>query len=129
MSNEKNVDAPLYTITPYFTVDDADRLIDFLIAVFDATLIKENRYTDGKVQHVRLLIGNSVVMLNSSTDAYSATVSQMHIHVGDVDQTYETALKLGARSLMEPNVRPHGDRMSGIKDPCGNLWWIASKLS
>ena len=61
-------------------------------------------------------------------DTYPANISQMHIYVDDADSTYQNALHLGASSLMEPNLRPHGDRMAGITDPCGNIWWIASRV-
>ena len=115
------------TITPYFTVRDADQLIDFLVAAFGASLIKESRYDDNRIQHARLQIGNSVIMLNESSEDYAANTSQMHLYVDDVDGVYAQALQLGAISLMEPNDRPHGDRMAGIKDPCGNVWWIAAR--
>jgi len=68
-------------------------------------------------------------MLNESSDDYAANTSQMHLYVDDTDRAYELALKLGAKSLMEPNDRPHGDRMSDIKDLCGNVWWIATHRS
>lgn len=32
----------------------------------------------------------------------------------------------GAVSLMAPKDRPHGDRMAGVRDPCGNIWWVAA---
>ena len=114
------------SITPYFTVDDADRLIAFLVAAFGASVVKEVRYDDNRLQHARLLLGNSLIMLNESTGDYPANTSQMHLYVDDADKVYAAALQLGAASLMEPNVRPHGDRMAGIKDPCGNVWWIAT---
>ncbi|PSL20086.1 VOC family protein [Shimia abyssi] len=114
------------SITPYFTVVDADELISFLIAAFDASVVKENRYDDGRIQHARLRIGNSIIMLNQSTADYPANTSQMHLYVDDTDAAYHKAVKLGAEPLMKPNDRPHGDRMAGLKDPCGNIWWIAS---
>lgn len=117
------------SITPYFTVDDGGRLIGFLAAAFDARVIKESRYDDNRVQHARLRIGGSIIMLNESSNDYPANTSQMHLYVDDTDGAYERALKLGAVSVMEPNDRPHGDRMAGIKDPCGNIWWIATHRS
>jgi len=114
------------SITPYFTVVDADRLIGFLTSAFDACVIRDSRYDDNRIQHARLRIGNSVIMLNESTADYPANTSQMHLYVDDADAAYERALTLGAVSLMEPNARPHGDRMAGIKDPCGNVWWLAT---
>lgn len=121
--------ALMQTVTPYFTVHDADRLIEFAAAAFGASLIKEDRYEDGRIQHARLRIGNSTIMLNECSDDYEANVSQMHVYVDDADASYTLALESGATSLMKPNDRPHGDRMAGIKDPCGNVWWIAARLT
>ena len=117
------------TITPYFTVQDADKLIDFLVVAFGASLVKQSRYHDGRVQHARLQIGNSVMMLNQASDDYPINVSQMHLYVDNADEAHSLAIELGAVSLMEPNDRPHGDRMAGITDPCGNVWWLASHRS
>ena len=114
------------TVTPYFTVQDADRFIEFSVAAFDAYLVKEDRYADGRIQHARLRIGNSLIMLNQASDDYPSNISQMHIYVQNADEAYASAITFGAVSLMEPNDRPHGDRMAGVKDPCGNVWWIAS---
>ncbi|MEL6933282.1 MAG: VOC family protein [Pseudomonadota bacterium] len=116
----------LHSVTPYFTVQDADRLIDFLTAAFDAEVIRSNRNEDGSIQHSRLLIGDSIIMMNQTTEAFAPNVSQMHLFVANADEAYETALMHGATSIMEPNLRPHGDRMAGIEDPCGNLWWLAT---
>ncbi len=115
------------SITPYFTVSDADKLIEFLIAAFGALLIKENRYENNRIQHARVRIGDSILMLNESTETYHVNTSQMYLYVEDVDSVYGTALQFGATTLMEPNNRPHGDRIAGIEDPCGNIWWIATR--
>ncbi|SHI60626.1 Uncharacterized conserved protein PhnB, glyoxalase superfamily [Shimia gijangensis] len=119
---------PLHSMTPYFTVQDADLLIRFLTQAFHAKVIRESRYDDGRIQHARLLVGDSILMLNQSSSDYQANVSQIHLYVNNVDTTFSTALSLGAQSLMEPNDRPHGDRMAGLTDPCGNIWWIAAPL-
>lgn len=124
---EKEGHEPTQAITPYFTVQDGDRLIEFLIAAFDASLVKENRLEDKRIQHARLLIGDSLIMLNESSDQYAANISQMYLYVDNADKTYERSLELGAASLMEPNDRPFGDRVAGIKDPCGNIWWLATR--
>ena len=81
MSNKVNPSEGLSTVTPYFTVPDADGFITFLHALFGAELIKETRYGDGTVQHARLRIGTSVLMLNQATADYPANISQMHIQV------------------------------------------------
>jgi len=115
----------LHTVTPYFTVSDGNQLIEFLVEVFGGSIIVANRYDNGSIQHARVRIGDSVIMLNESNEDYCANVSQMHLYVDDVEVVFSKALTAGAISIMEPNVRPHGDQMAGIKDPCGNIWWIA----
>ena len=114
-----------HTITPYFTVSDADQFLEFLVEVFGGVIIAKSQYPTGSVQHARVRIGDSVIMLNESNEHYPINVSQMHLYVKDVDVVFSKALSAGAVSIMEPNVRSHGDRMAGIKDPLGNIWWIA----
>lgn len=115
-----------HAIIPYFTVSDADQLLKFLIEIFGGAIIVEDRYPNGRIQHARVRIGDTVIMLNESNELYTSNVSQMYIYVEDVESIYFKALSTGAVSIMEPNVRPHGDNLAGIKDPCGNIWWVAS---
>ena len=115
-----------HTITPYFTVSDADQLLEFLVEAFDGAIVATNRYPTGRIQHARVRVGDSVVMLNENNEQYPVNVSQMHLYVDDVEIVFSKALSAGAVSIMEPNERPHGDRMAGVKDPCGNIWWIAT---
>ena len=121
----ENVPDGYHAITPYFTVTDADRLIAFMVGVFEGRVLSEDRLENGRVRHARLRIGDSIVMLNEAGDDYSANESQMHLYVTDVDATFRRALEEGASTLMEPCDRPHGDRMAGFRDPCANTWWIA----
>ena len=118
-----------HTITPYFTVSDADRLLEFLVEAFGGVIVVKNRYPTGRIQHARIRVGDSVIMLNESNEQYPVNVSQMHLYVDDVDIVFSKALSADAISIMEPNERPHGDRMAGVKDPCGNIWWIATHAS
>ncbi len=115
-------------VTPYFTVADADGFMAFVAAVLDARVVKENRYPDGSIQHARLEIGDSLIMLNQATADYPPNTSQMHVYVDDVDVAYRLALEHGAVSLMAPMIRPHGDRMAGFTDPGGNVWWVAQAV-
>ena len=126
MFSENSAPEGYHAITPYFTVADADRLIAFLTAAFGASVIKENRSANNRIQHARLRIGSSVIMLNESTDAYPVNMSQMYLYLDDADEAYKLALQSGAVSIMEPNDRPYGDRLAGIKDPCGNVWWLGT---
>ena len=112
-------------LTPYFTVAEPELLIDFIVTVFDADLLKKDCYEDGRVQHARLQIKDLLMMLNQETEDYPKQISQMHLYVDDLHTCFEKALSLGAKPIMMPNRRPHGDDMAGFLDPCGNRWWIA----
>ncbi len=68
-------------------------------------------------------------MFNESNEQYPVNMSQMRLYVDDVEIVFSEALSAGAVSIMAPNERPHGERMAGIKDPCGNIWWIATHAS
>ena len=118
-----------HTITPYFTVSDADQLLEFLVEAFSGAIVATNRYPTGRIQHARVRVGDSVIMLNESNEEYPVNVSQMHLYVDNVEIVFSQALSAGAISIMEPSERPHGDRMAGVKDPCGNIWWIATHAS
>ena len=75
------------------------------------------------------MIGDSVLMLYQSSYDYPPNLSQIHLYVDELDSTRSAALALGATSIMPPNDRPHGDRMAGLTDPCGNIWRIAARTS
>ena len=115
-------------ITPYFTVSDASAFMDFMLFVFGAEVTRRDFYDDGSIQHARLKLGDSVIMLNEANSAYLAMKSQTHVYVWDVHKMNELALAQGAKSLMLPMVRPHGDLMAGFEDPFGNVWWVAQEV-
>ena len=112
-------------LTPYFTVAEPELLIEFIVNVFNAELLKKDCYEDGRVQHARLQIKDSLIMVNQETEDYPSQISQMHLYVDDLHTCFKKALSLGATPIMTPNRRPHGVDMAGFLDPCGNRWWIA----
>jgi uncharacterized glyoxalase superfamily protein PhnB len=51
------------------------------------------------------------------------------VYVPDVDATYRRALDAGGVSVQEPKQKENDpDRRSGVKDPVGNTWWIATPV-
>jgi PhnB protein len=115
-------------LTPYFTVCNADKFINFAICVFEAKLLKDDRNSNDRVQHARLLIEDNVLMLDEAFEIYKPNISQVHLNVNDIEKTYNLAIKNGPTSLMKPMLRPHGRRMTGFGDTCGNIWWIAETV-
>jgi len=112
-------------LTPYFTLVGAESFVDYMVTVFGANVIKDCHNISGTIQHARLKIDDSIIMLNEADKNYSPNRSQMHLYVGSVESIYNLAIANGSVSLMSPMLRSHGDKMAGFKDPFGNIWWVA----
>ena len=113
-------------VTPYLTVNGAQKLLDFLVAVFEAEVVDKNEGPDGTIVHAALRIGDAMVEVSEATEQYSHMPGAIHIYVPDVDQTHRRALESGGQSLHEPMEMEYGERASGVKDPHGNHWYIAT---
>jgi uncharacterized glyoxalase superfamily protein PhnB len=74
------------------------------------------------------MIGNSRIMLASSSEEFGVFPIMTNVYVDDVDATYAKALKHGANSLREPADQFYGDRTAGVLDRQGNQWWMATHI-
>lgn len=116
-------------VTPYLTVDGAEKLIDFLKRAFDAEEPGERMPgADGGIGHAQLMIGDSMVMLGDATERNPAMPGALNLYAEDCDDTYNRAIAAGATSLMEPADQFWGDRMAGVRDPVGNVWYISTHI-
>ena len=78
--------------------------------------------------HAEVRIGDSVVMVGEASADWPPMPAVIHLYQTDADATYRRALDSGATSLREPTNEFYGDRMAGVKDPLGNVWWIATHV-
>jgi len=115
-----------HTVTPYLTVRDAPKVIEFLKQAFGAKLSHEMKRPDGSIMHAEIVIGDSPVMIAEENEMAKATLSSLYIYVPDVDSVYRQAIKAGGGNVMEPMDMFYGDRSGGVKDPSGNSWFIAT---
>src|SRR5438034_8971065 len=116
------------TVTPYLVVDGGARLSDVLRETFHAEERARINDKEDHVGHAEIKIGNSIVMMADSTPQYKPIPSQLYVYVENVDDTYRRGLKAGGISEQEPTTQFYGDRTSAVKDPTGNVWWIASRV-
>ena len=117
-----------HTVTPYMVVEDVPRLVEFLKDAFGATELECIEGPDGRVMHAQIRIGDSMIMMGQANENFPPLTSAIYLYVIDTDATYKQALEAGGDSLMEPADQFYGDRNAGVKDPCGNLWWIATHV-
>jgi PhnB protein len=118
------------SVSVYIMADGAQRLIDFLKQTFDAQQTRRTDLPDGSIMHAEVQIDDTVVMLADASAEFPAFPVWLHVYVPDVDAIYRRALEAGGVSVQEPSQREgEPDRRGGVKDPCGNTWWIATQVS
>ncbi len=52
----------------------------------------------------------------------------LYVYVDDCDATFTRALEAGAIEVMAVADHPHGDRYGGVRDACGNEWWLVTHI-
>lgn len=117
-----------HTVTPFLTVPDAARMLEFAKAAFDANVYETITDDQGTIRHAEMQIGDSRVMLGQARPDYPATASKLYLYVPNTDEVYARAVAAGARTILEPTDQFYGDRNAGIEDPQGNQWWIATHV-
>lgn len=115
-----------HTVTPYLIVEGVATLIDFMKLAFGAEELERRARPDGVVVHAAVKIGDSLVMMGAPLGDFEPMPASLRLYVEDTDATYERALRAGATSIMEPMDLFYGDREAGVRDPVGNIWWIAT---
>ena len=117
-----------HTVTPYLMVREAAQLIDFVKQAFAATELFRGTGSAGGI-HAEVRIGDSMVMIGGAgTWNGEPMPAAIYLYMDDVDAVYKRALQAGAASLSEPADQPYGDRIAGVKDPFGNVWYIATHI-
>jgi PhnB protein len=113
------------TVTPFLSVKQTAKLIDFLKSAFGAEEVMRMPGPGGVVMHAEVNIGNSRLMLSEATQSAPSS-SSFYLYVKDVDTQYQRALSAGATSESAPTDQFWGDRMATVKDSFGNTWSIAT---
>ena len=126
------IPAGYHTVTPYLFVAGADILLEFVHKAFDATEVLRIPRTDGSVMHAEVQIGDSRVMIGDPTGPaaqFGPMPTSIYLYVTDCDTVYQRALEAGGTSVAEVRDIPfNGERYGGVKDPTGNIWWIATHV-
>ena len=117
-----------HTVTPYLVVADAEGLIGFVKAAFQAAEFSRALRPDGTIANAGLRIGDSFVMVAQARDPWKPMPTGFYLYVPDTDATYQAALAAGGVSLLEPSDQFYGDRNAGVQDAWGNNWWIATHI-
>ena len=117
------------SVSPYFVVDGAKKLIDLLVKIFDAEELRKYDMPDGTIMHAEIKIDDSVLMFGNSSDRFPPNKLLTHIYVPNVDNIFQKAIDLGCEPLEKPNEREGDpDRRGSFKDFAGNVWSIGTQM-
>jgi PhnB protein len=117
----------LRTVTLSLHPREAGNVISFLKKAFDGKEEFRAASPEGIIQHAQIRIGDSVLEVGEAHGQYQPMPTAIFLYVEDAGAMYAKALEAGATSLWPP-AEMYGDLMSGIKDPFGNEWYVATHL-
>lgn len=125
-------------ITPYLSVTNAQRAIDFYKKAFGAKETGRITMPDGSIAHAELEIGGAKIMLadenkewgNLSPQTLGGSATGICLYVENVDEVFARALKEGAKveGDMEVKDQFYGDRGGSLIDPFGHKWMIMTHI-
>lgn len=130
----KPVPEGYHTLTPFITVRNAARAIEFYKRAFGAKELTRMDGPQGKIGHAELKIGDSIFMLgdempgmgNRSPESLGGTAGGIFIYVDNVDAVYDQAVAAGAKADQRPTDMFWGDRYGKLTDPFGHTWSVAT---
>jgi PhnB protein len=115
------------SVVPYLIVDRSPELPDFLERAFGAEVLFRMPNAPSGGFHAEVRIGDAHVMMGGMLPKQSPTLpAALHLYVPDVDAVFRQAVDAGAQPIFPPTDQFYGDRESGVKDPFGNTWYIAT---
>jgi PhnB protein len=125
-----------HTPVPYLIVEDAAGAIAFYERAFGAKERWRIQTPDGKIAHVELELGGSVLMLADPFPQFTSrpptelggSSAGVFLYVDDVDAVVRRALDAGATMATELTDQFWGDRFGAVIDPFGHSWLLATRV-
>lgn len=117
------------SVSPYFIVSGAQKLIDLLKVILDAQELRRYDMPDGSIMHAEIKIDDSVIMLGESSEKFPPVQLVVHVYVPNVNETFEKAVNAGCEIVERPKGREGDpDKRATFKDFAGNMWSIGTQL-
>jgi uncharacterized glyoxalase superfamily protein PhnB len=122
------------TITAHLNVKGAATYVDFLKRAFNAVEINRSPGPGGKLMHVLMRIGDSMIMFADDfcEEFHMPPYVQgnfpfvLNLYVPDADATWAQALAAGCEVRYPIADQFWGDRYGHVKDPFGFIWAIST---
>jgi uncharacterized glyoxalase superfamily protein PhnB len=126
----------VHELFAYLIVKDAAGAIEFYKEAFGATEKFRLLEQSGRIGHVELDFGGTILMLADEFPEYDVhspvkfggTPVTIHLHVDDADDVIQRAVRAGAQILIEPKDNFYGERSGTVRDPFGHRWNIGHHI-
>ena len=69
-----------------------------------------------------------MLMIGEPMGGMEPTSSSIYLYVADCDAVFARAIENGVGAVSPVKTLPSGERYGGVKDPAGNLWWVATHV-
>lgn len=123
-----------HSLTVHLSIKGAAEYVDFLKRAFSAVEISRSAGAGGKLMHVQMKIGDSMLMF---ADDFGAEFGMpplaqgrmpyhLHLYVPDADATWNQAVAAGCTITMPIGDQFWGDRYGHLLDPFGVSWAIGT---
>jgi PhnB protein len=123
-----------HSVTPYLSIKDAAKAIEFYKRAFGANELFRLVAPSGEIGHAEIKIGDSQIMLADPCEegtfrnpqTLGGTSVGLHVYVEDVDTLFAQAVDAGAKTVRPVQDQFYGDRTGTLEDPFGHVWFLAT---
>jgi len=128
--------ATVQEVYPYLRVHSTADAIDFYGRAFGATELFRLTEPSGRIGHAEIKIGAATLMLSDEypehgirgPQSLGGTTFSIHLHVDNVDDAFEQAIKAGATVIRPLQNQFYGERSGTVRDPFGHEWLLGAHI-
>lgn len=126
----------IHEVYPYLRLHGAAEAMAFYARAFGATEIFRLTEPNGRIGHAEIRIGPATLMLSDEYPEHGikgprtlgGTSFSIHLHVTNVDEAFEQAVRAGATVVRELKDQFYGERSGTVRDPFGHEWLLGQNI-
>jgi PhnB protein len=126
----------IHELFPYLRVHNAAEAVEFYKRAFGATEKFRLVEPSGRIGHVELEFGTTIVMLSDEYPEYGilgprtigGTGASIHLHLDDADAAIARAVDAGAELVRPASDAFYGERSGTVRDPFGHEWLLGHSI-
>jgi uncharacterized glyoxalase superfamily protein PhnB len=126
----------VHDVFVYLRAKNAEDAIAYYTRAFGAEEDFRLVEPSGRIGHVELRLGGSVLMISDEFPEYdlrgpapdAPSTFAIHLHVDDADATLARAVEAGGTLVRAPQDHFYGERSGSVRDPFGYHWLIGHAI-